>query len=50
MCKRKKFSIVLDVYKLVDSDNEKVGDLNTPECLKDGLESNSIEKECVQKG
>ena len=28
MCKRKKFSIVLDVYKLADSDKENVCDLN----------------------
>ena len=37
-CKRK-FSIVPDVFKLTDSDNENVRDLNANECLKDGLKS-----------
>ena len=39
-----KFSIVLDVDKLVDSDNENVRDLNGNECRNDGLKPKSIEK------
>ena len=50
MSKRKKFSIVLDVYKLADSDNENVRDLNANECRKDGLKSKSIEMVRVPKG
>ena len=48
-CKRKKFHIFLDVFKLADSDNENVRDLYANECLNDGLKSKSIEKVNVQK-
>ena len=41
--------IVLDIYKLADSDNENVRDLNANEHRKDGLKSKSIEKVCLQK-
>ena len=50
MCKREKFSIVLEVDKLADSDNEKVRDLNANECGKDCLKSKYAEKVRVQKG
>ena len=50
MWKWKKFYAVLDVFKLTDSDNEKVRDINMNECLNDGLKSTSIEKVRVQKG
>ena len=39
--------IVLEAYKLADSDTENVRDLNATECGRDGLESKSIEKACV---
>ena len=45
----KKFSTVLDVFKLADSDDENVRDLNANEHRKDGLKSKSIEKVRVQK-
>ena len=50
MCKRKKFHIVLDAYKLADSDNDNVRDFNANECRKDGLKSKSIENARVRKG
>ena len=49
MCKRKKFPFVLEVYKLVDSDNEKVR-AQCEECPNDGLKSNNNENVRVQKG
>ena len=49
MCNRKKFSIVLNVYKLADSDNAKFRDLSAKECLKDGLKSKSVENMRVPK-
>ena len=49
-CKRKKFHIVPEVYKLADSDNDNVRDLNANECGKDGLKSKSIENARVRKG
>ena len=49
MWKRKKFHIVLEVYKLVDSDNERVSDINGNEYRKDGLKSKSIENVRVPK-
>ena len=49
MCTRN-FFIVLEVYKLVDSDNENVRDLNAKEQRKDGLKSEFIDNERVQKG
>ncbi len=49
MCTRKKFPIVLEVYKLVDSDNEKVR-AQCEECPNDGLKSNNNENVRVQKG
>ena len=48
-CKRK-FSIVLEVYKLSDSDIDEVRDLNANECGKDCLKSKYAEKVHVQKG
>ena len=42
--KLKKFSIVLEVIKLADSDIKNVRDLYANEHRKDGLESKSIEK------
>ena len=39
--------IVLEAYKLGDSDTENVRDLNAKEFRNDGLESKSIEKACV---
>ena len=36
-----KFHLVLDVFKLRDSDDENVCDLNANECRKDGLKSKS---------
>ena len=42
--------IVLEAYKLADSDTENVRDLNAKECLNDGLKSNYNENVCVQKG
>ena len=50
MCKRKKFHIVLDVYKLADSDIDNVRDLNANECGNDGLKSKHIENARVRKG
>ena len=38
------------MYKLADSDNEKIRDLNATECLKDGHKSKSIENARVRKG
>ena len=49
MWKRKKFRIVLDIYKLTDSDNENVRDHNAKEYRNDGLKSKSIENVRVQK-
>ena len=46
----KRFYIVLDVYKLADSDNENVCDLNANECRDDGLKSKYTEKVRVQTG
>ena len=48
MCKRKKFSTVLDVNKLADSDNERVFDLNANECRKDGSRRSSSRR-CVSR-
>ena len=48
MCKRKKFHIVLDIYKLTDSDIENVRHLNATECRKDSLKSKYAEV-CVPK-
>ena len=50
MRNRKKFSIVLKVYKLSDSDIDEVRDLNANECGKDGLKTKYAENVCVQKG
>ena len=50
MYKHKKFHLVLDVFKLGDSDDENVCDLNANECRKDGLKSKYIENVRVQKG
>ena len=49
VCTRKKFSIVIEVYKLADSDNEKVR-AQCEECPNDGLKSNNNENVRVQKG
>ena len=50
MSKRKKFSKVLEVYKLVDLDNDNVRDLNAHESLKDDLKSKNNETVRVQTG
>ena len=49
MCKRKKFHIVPEVYKLADSDTENVRDLNATECRKDGLKLKIIENVRIPK-
>ena len=46
----KRFYIVLDVYKLADSDNENISDLNANECRDDGLKSKYTENVRVQTG
>ena len=46
----KRFYIVLDVYKLADSDNDNVRDLNANECRDDGLKSKYTEKVRVPNG
>ena len=48
--KRKKFRIVIGVYKLADSDTENVRDLNAKECLNDSLKSNYNNNVLVPKG
>ena len=50
MWKRKKFRIVLEVFKHGYSDNKNVLDLNVNECLNDGLKSNHNENVRDQKG
>ena len=50
MRKRKKFSVVLKVYKLSDSDIDEVRDFNANECGKDGLKTKYPENARVQKG
>ena len=50
MCKRWKFSILLDVDKHADSDNENACDLNANECRDDGLKSKYTENVCIQTG
>ena len=48
VCTRK-FSIALGVYKLSNSDNENVRDVNANDQLKDGLKSTSIENVDVRR-